>query len=73
MVKLIVPPNARNMVSAIMTPAQDMMRAAGAVILLAELEDLVIRAVSVPYIRQSEELAVLVAERIQELRKEIPA
>lgn len=71
MVKLIVPPNARNMVSAIMTPAQDMMRAAGAVILLAELEDLVIRAANVPHTRQSDELAVLVAERISELRKEL--
>lgn len=73
MIKLIMPVKAMNMVTYIMNPAQNMMREAGAVILLAELEDLVSRAANVPYTRQSEELAVLVAQRISELREEISA
>lgn len=73
MIKLIIPVKAMNMVTHIMNPALNMMREAGAVILLAELEDLVSRAANAPYTRQSEELAVLVAQRISELREEIPA
>ena len=49
------------------------MEAAGAVILLAELQELVKQSKEVPYTRQSDELAVLVAERIRKLESEVPA
>jgi hypothetical protein len=72
MIKLIVPVKAQNMVTHIMNPAHNLIREAGAVILLAELEDLVAEASKVPYTQQEEELAVLVAKRIRELRREVP-
>jgi hypothetical protein len=68
-----VPDKEKNMVTYIMPPAREMMEAAAAVILLAELQELVRQSAKVPYTRQSDELAILVAERIHKLESEIPA
>lgn len=72
-IDLIVPEKARNMVTYVMASAREMMDAAGAVILLAELQELVRKSAKVPYTRQAEELGVLVAARIRKLENEIPA